>query len=1269
MKSIDKNYLLLQFKDRVHQKNAMEFQTFFEDVMSKSSKEFKKVSSGGGDGGNDGYISASGTYYQVYAPKTPAEKRMTASSKFETDFTTLKEKWSHIADIKEYNFVFNDKYAGTRRSLEEIAAKLKKKNPGIEFNVFLTENLEELFFELTTEQMKELGFDIDSRNALKAVGSYLEKLEIELDRNNATFVLKTLDNIKAIVDDQNDESLLFEYELLEARALQRLEKTPEAKKQFESLSLRYQKDPRAILYLAEIYLNDENFEKNEELIQQAEVIDATHWLLVLQKLIRNFRLGDDIDISKIDEKTFPKNQRIKSDYYRLHSIFLEKAGDTTRSGSFIERAIHFNPDKFSCYDVKLSHLEERFLLSESNQETRKKEGEELLKKIEEVENRLRGWNGLTPKHQSLLNVRKMHIFTVIENYPKFEKIAKETFDLILNCHFDYSVDRIICNLLQYIELPEKDLLTLFIYLDKVEKPISNTLAQMLFFQFMHKENLFTEGKKFFEKNGKKTFVEIIEALKAEEHDIVIKLIGDNLQFLVALHTSDKVSTELRKEIIKALPDDGTLKKEKLVFLDLYHEKDYDGAFEIVQTMDLKSLNYVECVPMVEVAREKKAWDVVIPLTEKMLEFETETQSILKLELDLLTANLNSERFIEVIRIGESILGDSKKMAFLDEENQEIMLSQTVYAWTKRGKYPEAKELMDKYSTLFRKFETKVSVQTEVYLKNLDPTSALNAVVEAVKIKERLSAEEYGSLFFVFTQIGNLMKYSLDSDNEIKEGSFVKIKGQERWLFVGDNDELDATKILKTNHSLYLGKKVGDKLVLETRYSSEKIEQEIELILPIGKYILWQSNYNAQELSKGGMWDAMKAIEVPSTPKGEIDPKFLIKALEDQNKRGKDFFEIYCEQNMPLALLAVSEGGLPKAIGKIQSEQRGFIKFSDGTQKEFDEQKKVAESIIAGQEFYIDGTSALVLSENGLLKKIQKYLPNIKSPQSVISLLLELSENFTSSPGQVGHMSYSKGKINFTNIDKDKYEEIKQNFLDTIDILEAKKESVEVISLANKSGKFSEQEVPSCLSDATILAQKNSIPVVTEDFLYLQMNEIETSKPKPKYCSSLAIIRVLYEQGKISFNEYLDFYGYLSSYRFRFLLITVEDIEKAIFGEESSKVTNIENLKKLNIGLTLSEEYGVLPKTSQQIILTIIINMMVDDTVSVEDTEKIFDEIINTFPTKQDKQLLGRALIVTSAQIISKGTHSLTVGANVQAKIDILTKYIQMYDASKNNFKP
>jgi len=43
MKPLDKNYLTLQFKNKIHSKSGIEFQSFFENIMEKAFPDFQKI--------------------------------------------------------------------------------------------------------------------------------------------------------------------------------------------------------------------------------------------------------------------------------------------------------------------------------------------------------------------------------------------------------------------------------------------------------------------------------------------------------------------------------------------------------------------------------------------------------------------------------------------------------------------------------------------------------------------------------------------------------------------------------------------------------------------------------------------------------------------------------------------------------------------------------------------------------------------------------------------------------------------------------------------------------------------------------------------------------------------------------------------------------------------------------------------------------------------------------------------------------------------------
>lgn len=1272
-KLLDKKYLSLQFRDKIYSKNGSEFQSFFENIMEKAFLDFQKIRPYGnmGDGGNDGYRKKEGIYYQVNAPINPQEKEAKAAKKLKNNFQKLKTNWDKISSIKKYIFVFNDKNGGSVQLLEQAVSELNNENPDIDFELFLTKDLEKLFFQLDESDILNLGFDIDSREAISNVYEYLQKVQIELDRENAKFALKILENSKDIISKLNDENLLLEYEILECRCFQKLEKICEAKEKYENICKRFPNDPRAFLYLAEIYLNDKDFDKNKELLEKAKKIDNNHWLLKLEELGRKNHLRKKIDVVNIKEKTFPDDSRIKANFYRLYALFFEDSGDKTNANSFIEKAIDLNPNRFGNFIIKLSLIESR-LLSNKNISQTFQESQKLLEEIKKVENKFFEYGDIGARNKAILNIKKLNVFRIQENYSKIEKISQETFKLSITCYFDKQIDQILTGLLMFVLLPDNDFNQLLEYLKNSKKEISEELLKVLIFQFNIKDDLFVKGKKFFKEINNQKYFDFIVDVENKNYKNILKFLENDNQFAVAIANTTKNSPDLRIKIIENLPDDKNIQKDKLLLLLNFDEKNFDKAFEILKQTDLTNLGYLECKPILKIIQEKKAWDFEVIVLKKLLEKERDEKEKFNLKLQLFNACLNLKKYPEAMNMGEKLLKQDLIKNILDQRNREVLLIHTIIACLERGKvekeaFKKSKEILEKYQPTEPTFEFKVNIEAEVYFRNDKPDKALESVIEGIKIKKVLTPKEYAELYFVISiRIGNQINLKLDSLNKIEKNTFVKFKNEDRWYFIGNDNELDATKISKENdkYLLFINQTLGGKIVFRDRYSSKKHEEIIESIFSIDQYILWQTFQNFQKLSKDNILEGVQMIEVPQ--KGEtIDFKYLLKLLEDLHKKTEPFFEMYCNNNFPLAILAVNEGGLTNAIGRIQQENKGFINFSTGTIKEIEKQKDIVKNIIDKKiPFYIDGTSALILSEMGLLQKVYTFLPNLKVPQSVINLLADITEKFRYMPGQVGHMGYAQGKISSSTVKKNERDLIQSNFLESIKLLESKSENISVISSANKANCFSEQKIPAELSDACILAQKENLVVLTEDFLYLKINELETKKKSPEYFSSLVLLRVLYEKGKISFDEYLDFFGYLSSYRFRFLSLGSDDIEKAVFGDGKIKIVSPENIRKLNFSLTLSEEYGVPFQKAFTVVGGFLLKVLMDDTVTTDIVEKIFIEIIETFPTKINKKDFGQMLLRVCLRAIENNKSKFVLYSRTQLihkKVDKLLQVTEIYN--------
>jgi hypothetical protein len=289
---------------------------------------------------------------------------------------------------------------------------------------------------------------------------------------------------------------------------------------------------------------------------------------------------------------------------------------------------------------------------------------------------------------------------------------------------------------------------------------------------------------------------------------------------------------------------------------------------------------------------------------------------------------------------------------------------------------------------------------------------------------------------------------------------------------------------------------------------------------------------------------------------------------------------------------------------------------------------------------------------------------LKVPQSVITLLFEVKERFIYSSGQAGHLAYVQGRLRFSTIDQEVRERLYENFKESIKLLEEKADNIVAISNANKIDYLIEQKIPAELCDAGILAQKEGTPILTEDFLFLKANELVTKKNAPPYCSSFALMRVLYENKKISFDDYLTYFSYLSSYRFRFLPLNTDDISKAVFGEGTITTITPEKIKLFNFPLTLSEEYGVQFNNAFFVVANFIIKILLDDAVLPEVAEKIFIEILESFPTKKDKMAIGQMFIRGSVQAINRMTLEAATSTRVQKKVEQLVQAASLFRYNK-----
>lgn len=151
MNSNDEFWYRVLFKVKLFEAYGTSFQHLVNQLFQYSIKGFQSIQPWGnwGDGGNDGWVPSEGSYYQVYGPTpTSLVSPVEAVKKAQSDFEKLPRKWENV---KNYYFVYNDRYSGVPAQLASILQQLKIKHSLSDTSAIVGANLESMFMGLNTD--------------------------------------------------------------------------------------------------------------------------------------------------------------------------------------------------------------------------------------------------------------------------------------------------------------------------------------------------------------------------------------------------------------------------------------------------------------------------------------------------------------------------------------------------------------------------------------------------------------------------------------------------------------------------------------------------------------------------------------------------------------------------------------------------------------------------------------------------------------------------------------------------------------------------------------------------------------------------------------------------------------------------------------------------------------------------------------------------------------------------------------------------------------
>jgi hypothetical protein len=81
------------------------------------------------------------------------------------------------------------------------------------------------------------------------------------------------------------------------------------------------------------------------------------------------------------------------------------------------------------------------------------------------------------------------------------------------------------------------------------------------------------------------------------------------------------------------------------------------------------------------------------------------------------------------------------------------------------------------------------------------------------------------------------------------------------------------------------------------------------------------------------------------------------------------------------------------------------------------------------------------------------------------------------------------------------------------------------------------------------------------------------------------------------------------------------------------------------------------------------NVVIDDTIFPETAERIFVEILSTFPTEKDKRILGKMFLTISIKEINRIRQTIFIGTTAEKKISLLSQIAEIYSPKTNLWKP
>lgn len=1085
------------------------------------------------------------------------------------------------------------------------------------------------------------------------------------NRNSEAQIL--LAQIDLLLLDSADSKLKTRAEMLDARVLIRNEQIPLAK---TALLRIIQENPTAVdamLEYVELCHNvPEVGDRGAEIEQTVRKLVSDHSRLTLLDLIKNVERGEKPE-GEIVFQQWAKDPYLNSRFLWQYVLVFHANGEKERCSDFIERG------EKEFFASPRPHLF-RFLFTVDDLVRSGKADKESLRQAMELSKQERkaieAKDPLTIRDQISWQAQDLLLEYLYCHKTGADKdlcpLRNQIISLILKCYFDKFTDKILSDVLGGFRLDREQWLGVLQQIKRSKVLPSKLLVAELFMQGIQYENVKKEFADFVDNSDQGDLRELLQALNDKDAKKSAELINNRkdpkFSLILAQSLQDKKFALQLIDLLDVGPEN--IGERTYARLDILNQKQMDEeAIALVQTLDLTNAAPSALHTIEQIATRSKRWDVFIPVALLLLKFDIPDGYKRELNAKLGVAYHNQGDDTNALLYAEKALEEADALGIKNAQNLLHVITQSLLL---KGLPDQACDAFEKYHIIKRSLSLALQ-ETEAYCRSKKPDKydrALAIIVKAYEESGEHSDNIYAAGFPLLNELANSKKIPLKNEDTVEEGTFIKLEGLEGdWFYLGAAENaMGATPLAPSsdNYKAVVGNRHANEILWPSdEFTSPGKTRKILNVLAPPAYLNERAHEALGNLAKLGN-SAVWAVRVIKDD-GSLDMENLKKFFEKRFAPTNEFFELYCTSVIPFAFLCRMEGGITKAIGRVLSSDKAFIRCNDGSQKSIDKQSKAAKEVLEGKPCCMDGLSALMLADTELLEIVIKTIPHLYVPTSVIRLLRKIAEDFTPTKGTVGRGGFVDGSFKIHKQDADRERSFSDKLLNAANLLDALPNKVtgKVYSSGTADDKRIDNAIPSYLEDSYRIAQENNCHVLTDDdFLVRAHKMMGEHNSAPQNFSSHSLVREMANRGLLAWNDYLKYFHVLAANRYHLLPFSVDDLMKSVFPVSSGGLVSFEpkNILLFNLDLTLSADYGIADNTAAGVLANFFSKIILDDTIPESAAEEVFSIAIVKALAKRDAKLLGNTIY----QICQKNASSVWETQLCKRKLDILQKQLSRF---------